>query len=193
MRGAIGVALLLVVGMLGCQETVENAPTTADYEAARKQALARARQGGGAPESGRADPASQAESEEKDGAEGQSGVRVAEYRYDPTGKRDPFRSFVIENAKARAEDEAGPLEQFDVSQLSVIATVWETDEPRALVADPSGRSYIVAEGAPIGKNEGRVVEIADGRVVIRETYVDWLGERTTKNVEMRLHREGKGG
>jgi len=192
-RGVIGFALLLVVGLLGCQETVENAPTSADYEAAREQALARARQSSGSPEGSRAASASQAGSEGTEDAEGQSGMRVAQYRYDPTGKRDPFRSFVIENAKAKAEDEAGPLEQFDVSQLSVIATVWKNAEPRALVADPSGRSYIVGQGAPIGKNEGRVVEIADGRVVVRETYVDWLGERTTKNVEMRLHREGKGG
>jgi len=190
-RAALAMALLLVLGLVGCQNEATG-PTTSDYEAAREQALARARQSGGASEGGRKQaqpPTGEAEGAEDDAG----GVRVARYEYDPTGKRDPFRSFVIENAKSQAEDDAGPLERFDVSQLSVIATVWRTEAPRALVADPSGRSYIVVQGARVGKNEGRVVEIADGRVVVKETYVDWLGEQTTKNVEMRLHREGKGG
>jgi len=189
-RAALAVALLLVLASAGCQNE-STGPTTSDYEAARKQALARARQESGS-QGGRRKAEARTDEAEKAGQDA-SAVRVATYEYDPTGKRDPFRSFVIENAKSQAEDDAGPLERFDVSQLSVIATVWRTEDPRALVADPSGRSYIVSRGARVGKNDGRVVEIADGRVVVKETYIDWLGEQTTKNVEMRLHREGKGG
>ncbi len=88
-----------------------------------------------------------------------------EYRYDPTGKPDPFRSFV------RLEDEldegmSTPLERFDLSQLEVTAIIWSTERPRALIRDPAGKGYIISTGAPIGKNKGRVVAIHDGVVQV---------------------------
>ena len=85
--------------------------------------------------------------------------------YDPTGKRDPFRSFVWDRPDKMAPvAEAGPLGQFDLSQLEVVAVVWRTGNARALVEDPSGESYIVGEGAAIGKNRGHVVSIDDNTV-----------------------------
>jgi hypothetical protein len=30
-------------------------------------------------------------------------------------------------------------------------------------------------------------------VVVKETYVDWMGEKTTKDIEMRLKSGDKGG
>jgi type IV pilus assembly protein PilP len=115
------------------------------------------------------------------------------YSYDPTGKRDPFRSFVWDRPdKMQAIAEAGPLGQFDLSQLEVVAVVWRTGNARALVEDPSGESYIVGEGAAIGKNRGHVVSIDDNTVVVKETYVDYLGQETTKDVEMRMRRSEGG-
>jgi len=124
-----------------------------------------------------------------------SGVAQIEsgYSYDPTGKRDPFRSFVWDRPdKMQAIAEAGPLGQFDLSQLEVVAVVWRTGNARALVEDPSGESYIVGEGAAIGKNRGHVVSIDDNTVVVKETYVDYLGQETTKDVEMRMRRSEGG-
>jgi type IV pilus assembly protein PilP len=117
------------------------------------------------------------------------------YTYDPTGKRDPFRSFVWDRPdKMAVNEEAGPLGQFDLSQLEVVAVVWATGNARAraLVEDPSGESYIVGEGAAIGKNRGHVVSIGDNVVVVKETYVDYLGQETTKDVEMRMRRSEGG-
>ncbi|TMA31766.1 MAG: pilus assembly protein PilP [Deltaproteobacteria bacterium] len=88
--------------------------------------------------------------------------------------------------------EAGPLGQFDLSQLEVVAVVWRTGNARALVEDPSGESYIVGEGAAIGKNRGQVISIGDNTVVVKETYVDYLGQETTKDVEMRMRRSEGG-
>jgi type IV pilus assembly protein PilP len=113
--------------------------------------------------------------------------------YDPTGKRDPFRSFIWDRPdKMATVAEAGPLGQFDLSQLEVIAVVWRTGNARALVEDPSGESYIVGAGAAIGKNRGHVVSIDDNTVVVKETYVDYLGQETVKDVEMRM-RSNEGG
>jgi Tfp pilus assembly protein PilP len=86
----------------------------------------------------------------------------------------------------------GPLEQFDVSQLSLIGVVWNANDARALIQDPSGMSYIIAEGAKIGKNSGRVTSIDDNLVVVKETYVDLNLEETTKDIEMRI-RATEGG
>ena len=123
-----------------------------------------------------------------------SGVAQIEsgYTYDPTGKRDPFRSFIWDRQDKMQIAEAGPLGQFDLSQLEVVAVVWRTGNARALVQDPSGESYIVGEGAAIGKNRGHVISIDDNTVVVKETYVDYLGQETTKDVEMRMRRSEGG-
>ena len=78
------------------------------------------------------------------------------------------------------------MEQFDVSQLSVVAVVWKSDRAQALIEDPSGMTYILGEGAKIGKNQGRVMRIADNLVVVKEIYVDFSGEKTTNDIEMRI-------
>jgi len=123
-----------------------------------------------------------------------SGVAQIEsgYSYDPTGKRDPFRSFVWDRPDKMQIADAGPLGQFDLSQLEVVAVVWRTGNARALVEDPSGESYIVGQGAAIGKNRGHVVSIDDNMVIVKETYVDYLGQETTKDVEMRMRRSEGG-
>ena len=124
-----------------------------------------------------------------------SGVAQIEtgYSYDATDKRDPFRSFVWDRPdKMQALAEAGPLGQFDLSQLEVVAVVWRTGNARALVEDPSGESYIIGAGAAIGKNRGHVISIDDNTVVVKETYVDYLGQETTKDVEMRMRRSEGG-
>ena len=108
------------------------------------------------------------------------------FRYDERGKRDPFRSFKWEHLALAQKHDAmrGPLEQFDVAQLSLVAVVWKTGSPKALVSDPSGHAYVVGAGSRIGKNRGRVVTIDDNLVLIKETYVDYLGHETTKDIEI---------
>jgi len=163
--------------------------SVSEYEAARQQAMARlAKSKGGAPAKpvpGEATPGQPAENAFGNAEKG--------FTYVAAGKRDPFRSFILEQQASRnLKHDRGPLEQFELAQLALHAVVWDTPRPRALVTDPSGRGYIVAEGTPIGKNEGRVTKITDNLVVVRETYVDYLGERTEKDIEMRV-RQSQGG
>jgi type IV pilus assembly protein PilP len=179
-------ALILVVG---CEKGGKNAPSVQDYE--QKRAELMKRQGkDGAPQVAKrtAGPAAQ---QGNDGAGLVSGG--GQYAYDSANKRDPFRSFVLDQAEREAEHERGPLEQFDLSQLTVVAVVWGTARPRALVTDPSGRGYVIQEGTPIGKNDGQVIRIGDTTVLVRETYVDYLGEATSKEIEMRIRSKAQGG
>ena len=179
-------ALLLVgtLSLVACRNETAG-PKAADYDAAKPRILAAAR-----ARQNPAPPPPAAPAAEESGAQA---TVTAGYMYNPTEKRDPFRSFILDQAKEAAEKEAGPLEQFDVSQLAVVGVVWDTGLPVALVADPSGRPYLVAEGAAVGKNDGRVIKIGDGMVLVKETYVDWLGEKTTRDIEMSLADGDKGG
>lgn len=184
--------LLAVFAALGCNET-PTGPTTAEFnekrgalqtKTANKKAKAKAK----------------AKTAKKPGAKGKGkgetggfGAVDQNWVYDPTGKRDPFRNFKWNRPdRLRDHEVSGPLEQFDLNQLEVVAVVWKTGNARALVQDPSGETYIVAEGARIGKNEGTVINIADHTVRVKETYVDFLGRETTKDIDMPM-RGNEGG
>lgn len=185
---AMGIALLLAIG---CRNEATG-PSMAEFDnerAALEQRLEKKRKSRdtqvakrrtGAPEAKGASPAAFAH------------LGAEDFSYDPTDKRDPFRSFIWDRTAQHEDDGGGPLEQFDVSQLSVVAVVWKTGRARALIEDPSGQTYIIAEGARIGKNEGRVTRINDNQVVVKETYVDFLGEETIKDVELRIRRSEGG-
>ncbi len=126
-------------------------------------------------------------------AEPESGERVdVEYRYDPTGKPDPFKSFLKQMLVVKDTESLSPLERFDLSQLTVTGIIWAARDPRALVEDPTGKGYIVGEGTGIGKNKGRIVRIGDNRVVVKETYVDFHNKATTKEVDLYLYQRHGG-
>ena len=126
-------------------------------------------------------------------AEPESEERVdIEYRYDPTGKPDPFKSFLKQIQLVKHGATISPLERFDLSQLTVTGIIWATEDSRALVEDPTGKGYIVAEGVGIGKNKGRVVRIDDNKVVVKETYVDFHHKATSKEVDLYLYERHGG-
>ncbi len=181
--------VLVVLVMTGCGEDNEVGPTTSDFSQRRKALTERlAKQRAGKDESAPQQAARAAATSEVG-----PGLVTGGLSYDPEGKRDPFRSFLWERPDALGDDFVrGPLEQYDVTQLALVAVIWETGNARALIQDPSGQSFIIAEGALIGKNSGRVTGIGDNLVVVKETYVDFLGEETKRDIEMRI-RTSEGG
>jgi type IV pilus assembly protein PilP len=115
---------------------------------------------------------------------------VPKYTYNPNGRRDPFQSYRHDLA---ADDMIQtPLMAYELQQLSVVAVVWDASKRRALISDPRGETHVVREGSPIGKNDGLVIHIGDNIVLVKETYVDFAGEMTTKDVELRIRRSQGG-
>jgi type IV pilus assembly protein PilP len=188
----LGLTLILTV-MLGCGDKAQG-PTTADFNEQREAVTARLTQNALRNQARPGEPSSPAVP--KTGADLSAPTYSSagsHYFYDPSGKRDPFRNFMWERPDRLSQaDLQGPLEQFDLKQLALVAVVWKTGSARALVQDPAGESYIVAEGSRVGRNEGRVISIEDGVVVVKETYVDYLGQETTKDIEMRMRRNEGG-
>jgi Tfp pilus assembly protein PilP len=180
-------AFVMVVGFLVACDQPPTGPTTADFNAEREALIASQKA------SKRKPPAKVAQAGAGE-EEADFGILVDGFTYDRTGVRDPFRNFEWEEKgrKAMLGNDRGPLEQYDLSQMSLQAVVWDTGVARALVLDPTGKSYIVGTGTRIGKNSGRVTNINDNLLVVKETYVDFLGQETTKDIEMRIRRSEGG-
>jgi Tfp pilus assembly protein PilP len=195
MRGLLAVSLVLALAGVGCHKQSVG-PKVSDYQKQRDAAIAKAKALATQPQkfvaTTKAGQQGQQPQQPQDANAPTFGGDVHGYVYSPVGKRDPFRSFILERKAEADASVKGPLEQFDLGQLSLTGVVWKGQRRRALVLDPSGQAYIVAEGDRIGKNEGRVVQIGDDLMVVRESYVDFQGEKTTKEIEMRV-RQSQGG
>ena len=111
--------------------------------------------------------------------------------YDPTGKRDPFRP-PRSNQTNLAGEARTPLQRYDIGQLRLVAVIYDTQQPRAVVEDGEGLGYIVRLGTPIGPNGGTVRGIERGRVLISEDAVDFYGERHPSDVVMELRTADRG-
>jgi Tfp pilus assembly protein PilP len=188
---ATAIALLLLVGC----ESEKNQPTAADFEQERAKLMARVEERKANKTSGAIQAPAPAEvvtvAATDDPIENSFAGGGGGFEYDSAGKTDPFRSFEWERLEI-TDPRGGPLEQFDVSQLSVVAVIWKTGNAKALIQDPSGQGYIVGMGTAVGKNEGLVTSIDDNLVVVKETYEDFLGNVTKKDIEMRI-RASEGG
>lgn len=107
----------------------------------------------------------------------------ANFVYDSTGKRDPFRPFDI--APKLDDSSKTPLERYDLGQFKLTA-VLSTDNPSANVELADGKGFIIRKGTKIGLNGGEVIEIQPGKVIILETKVDFTGQKTQQTQEMLL-------
>jgi type IV pilus assembly protein PilP len=127
---------------------------------------------------------------EKIETEVQKKKEEAPYSYDPTDKVDPFKSFItvreeLEEKEAR-EKPRTYLETLDISQLTISAIVLTSGEHWALVRDSKGDGHVVKIGTPIGRKGGRVTEILEDKVVVREYHKDIRGREIVRDHVLRL-------
>ncbi|MBW2714702.1 MAG: pilus assembly protein PilP [Deltaproteobacteria bacterium] len=188
---------IALMALVGCSEPEINQPTDAEFQQERAalnaRVEARKAKKAGQKSAKAAAPARIAAVPKGEAADDSFEGSGRGATYDHMSGRDPFRSFEWERKEvANLEMVGGPLEQYDVSQLSLVAIVWKTGSARALVEDPAGQSYIIGKGTRVGKNEGMVTQIDDNLVVVNETYEDYLGNVTKKDIEMRIRRSEGG-
>lgn len=90
-------------------------------------------------------------------------------------RRNPFRpSAEVFGPRTEGESDddgmrpAEPLEEFALSQLSLVTIISETTVPRAMFIDPSGYGHFAKEGDRIGRNNGVIRSIRRNEVEVRE-------------------------
>ncbi len=108
------------------------------------------------------------------------------YTYDPKSRRDPFQSIIkmIKNERARAE--LPPLQRFELRDLKLLGIIWGGYGYHAMVQTPDGKGYTVKEGTLVGINNGVIKGISEKRIVVSEPTVDFVGKKTTREVEILL-------
>jgi type IV pilus assembly protein PilP len=121
---------------------------------------------------------------EKPASEGEEG-----YIYDPTGKTDPFKSFIAIQEEMEEMKRRKPrtyLETVELSQLQLTVIVTGEKESWALVRDSKGLGHVIKKGTYIGTEGGIVHEITDKEVIIREEYKDFRGDTKYRDRTKRL-------
>ena len=150
-----------------------------------------ATEGQGKPEDGTQVTDAQAVSKEVEA----SGIET----YDPEGKIDPFaplfqeeESSSLEISKSYKQRRSGhltPLEKVDLSQLKLLGIILAKSGNRALVADTSGKGYVVSVGTYIGMASGRVVEVLSDRLIVEEEVENILGKISLRKRELKLQKQ----
>jgi Tfp pilus assembly protein PilP len=112
------------------------------------------------------------------------------YFYDSTDKVDPFKSFItvqeeLQEKEAR-EKPRTYLETLDISQLTISAIMLTSGGNWALIRDSKGDGHVIKVGTPIGKKGGRVSEILEDRILVRERYKDIRGREIVTDRVMKL-------
>jgi type IV pilus assembly protein PilP len=122
--------------------------------------------------------------------QGSTMTGTSAYYYNPAGKPDPFEPFDI--SKVKPTTALTPLQQFSLDQLTVRGIIWGLSNAKAIVEDPTGKTYIVGVGTKIGKNNGVIIRILNDKIVVLEQYTDvCTGKVKTNEVTMELKKTEK--
>jgi type IV pilus assembly protein PilP len=105
--------------------------------------------------------------------------------------RDPFRPFNLALRPKVVEAPTTPLEQYSVGSLKLVAVIYDTQNPKAMVEDDAGLGYTIGLGTKIGNQGGLVKMIDPDRVVVEEDFIDFYGEKKKTEIVLRLKPEGE--
>lgn len=89
-------------------------------------------------------------------------------------RRNPFQPDLnvvggsVQETEAQDLRPTEPLEEFAISQLSLVTIISETAVPKAMFVDPTGHGHIAKEGDRIGLNNGVIRVIRSNEVEVRE-------------------------
>jgi type IV pilus assembly protein PilP len=97
------------------------------------------------------------------------------WKYDPTGKPDPFKAFILASAATEetptvVRRQLTPLQKMPLSEIQagLKAIIWGQLGNKALVEDATGKGYVVQEGTYVGQHDGIVKKIYQDRIIVEE-------------------------
>ncbi len=106
----------------------------------------------------------------------------------PLFKPEPPKNEDERENKTNKRTPASPIEQVDLSQLKLVATLRAKSGNKALVEDSTGKGYVIEKGSFIGMNQGSVVEITDEKVIVEEELETMTGKVKIQRREMKLQK-----
>lgn len=115
--------------------------------------------------------------------------REVTFIYDPTGKIDPFKSFIAIQEEMEEKKKRKPrtyLETIDLSQLELSVIITSGRGNWAMVRDSKGLGHVIKLGTYVGTNGGVVHNITEKEVIIREEYRDFRGRKKHKDISKKL-------
>jgi len=125
-------------------------------------------------------------------AAGAAKAAEAEPAYSSVGKRDPFKSFLLDLRSSTGPVVTRcntPLGRFELDQLRLVAVITGLADPLAMVEAPTGVGYTLRKGACIGKNGGVVAGIRSDEVVVNEWALKADGTRERTQTVLRLPKQ----
>ncbi|NVN89872.1 MAG: pilus assembly protein PilP [Desulfuromonadales bacterium] len=118
-------------------------------------------------------------------------------QFDFSTKKDPFKPYaiikkvpILSAEKLRNNQRlALPIHSFDISQFKLIGVISGGKESQAMVTDPNGKGYVLKVGMTIGKNDGRIVSIANNGVEVLEQFKDDNGRVRKEHIKISMPRK----
>ncbi len=114
------------------------------------------------------------------------------YAYNPEGRKDPFRPFLL-GGSPRVSNPAFPLLNYPVSDLKLVAILGlKKNNFLAMVQTPDGKGYTIRIGMEVGINRGKVIELTNQSVSIEEEYTEENGEKKKRTIILSLRPPEEG-
>lgn len=108
---------------------------------------------------------------------------------------DPFASKkIVTKTTSNAPDQARKkefLETFSLDQLTLVGAVMRGGQRWGLVRTPQGTVNMVKSGDYMGQNFGRVVDVREGGMLLKETFLDAQGDWSEREVPFTVTKSGK--
>lgn len=128
------------------------------------------------------------------------------YRAAELGMRDPFKSFIEEQRKveqvdqvfdARQQEYANEvmthnreeLEGHELDTLRMVGVLENVDNLWGIVRDPRGTVHRIRVGNYVGRNYGKVINIQEDRIDVREITQDAQGRYEERGATLALSEE----
>lgn len=82
------------------------------------------------------------------------------------GARNPFEPLESKVPRIFLDD----LKHYSFQELTLQATLWDTEKKLALFRMPHGKTSVAKVGAAIGKKGGKITEIGDNIVIVKGSF-----------------------
>lgn len=127
------------------------------------------------------------------------------YQSATDGARDPFHPFYEEKPQEAAAKALNPeqqkllneiknrnpeeLEHFPLDSLRMVGTIQDQGKLWGIVLDPQGTVHRVEKGNYMGQNYGKITNISEDHIELREIVSDGQGGYTTRKASLALKEQ----